>query len=501
MPRWAREGTGPNTAGGVRLRGSLIGLRRPTVIRNQTYVVWIIGGSKVQARARTRGTRAEFRKRALSMSGHLEHAVPPELVLRHVVLLTRHGDRAPISARVGNFKVDDGFWKQQMPRADDVAHWDARHPVEDLAPAKRLDHAQEVFGQLTARGAEQLTKLGNAMHTRLQCTGHHLLHSPSSVTARSTNIRRTVQSAQNFLLGLKAPAACAAKVQVREWAEENLVPNLTRCPPLGSVLKAAEAAEQTRAAADAPELKRQLAATFGLASDRALPTSKCREILVCVVAHQQPLPRGVSPQIATQVAELDARDWGRRYRPTAVARLGMGPLLDELRAGLRAVVEGRAVGGVALLSGHDTTLVALLCALGAYDDRPVEYGSHLLLELAEDDLATEFYVRVLYNWQPLHLLAPVGAEPPAQPAPHATPAASASHHALHYPHGAEWIEWRRFETDVLVHALSPVEHAAAADSATAALASRGHEPGQRSSDSAAMALQSMQDVLVGSRRS
>ena len=402
---------------------------------------------------------------------HLECVLPPELVLRHIIILTRHGDRAPISRSIGTFKVDDNFWKDTLPPKEDVARWDEMHPVEDMAPVKRLDHAQEVFGQLTARGAEQLRALGNILRIRLQTIAPHLLDPLASLTARSTNLRRTIQSAQNFLCGFEAPA----KIQVREWADENLVPNVTRCPPLGSVLKAADAAEQTQAADDAPALKKQLAATFSLDPDRPLPISKIREILVCVLAHHQPLPPGLSAETVTQVVELDAHDWGRRHRPMAVVRLGMGPLLDELRAGLRAVVEGDTAGGVALFSGHDTTLVALLCALGVFDDRPADYGAHLVLELAEDDLAAQFYVRVLYNWQPLPLL---------------TSAA----------HATEWIEWSRFETNVLAHALNPAQYAAALEAATAAMTPRGNGLDQGSSDaeSAAMALQSMQDVLVGS---
>ena len=215
---------------------------------------------------------------------------------------------------------------------------------------------------------------------------------------------------------------------------------------------------------DSAELKDRIASTLGFKSGKALPISHCREVLVCLSAHTQALPPGLPPYSTRAMAELDARDWGRRYRPEVVARLGMGPVMHEIREALGAVALGEMAGGVSLLSAHDTSLCALLCALGAYDTPwPIEYAAHVVFELAEEDLQEQSYARVLYNWEPLPLReAEVGVH-------------------------SGWVKWESFRAKTLCHAMGPAEHAAAAAAVEMGLAAAG----------SSAATDSLRDVLTG----
>eukprot|EP00316_Scyphosphaera_apsteinii_P019412 CAMPEP_0119329370 /NCGR_PEP_ID=MMETSP1333-20130426/75666_1 /TAXON_ID=418940 /ORGANISM="Scyphosphaera apsteinii, Strain RCC1455" /LENGTH=52 /DNA_ID=CAMNT_0007338473 /DNA_START=75 /DNA_END=230 /DNA_ORIENTATION=+ len=50
----------------------------------------------------------------------MEHAPPPQnLLLRHVVVLMRHGDRSPIASMLGNVTVDQDYWLRQLPAEDE----------------------------------------------------------------------------------------------------------------------------------------------------------------------------------------------------------------------------------------------------------------------------------------------------------------------------------------------------------------------------------------------
>lgn len=192
--------------------------------------------------------------------------------------------------------------------------------------------------------------------------------------------------------------------------------------------------------------------------------------------HNQPLPKGLPPTVARDIAHLDARGWGRRYRPASVARLGMGTWLHELRTRLEAIVGG-APGGVDMHAAHDTSLVALLCAIGAFDDLPIEYASYILFELAEDDLEGTFLVRVLRSSADLSL-SPLAFGAPAS------------------QHGPEWVEWARFRSEVLQNATDPSELAtvSAAVEAAPTTATANDTPVTNSAE------RSLQDVLTGSGR-
>jgi len=394
----------------------------------------------------------------------MAHPLPPSLVLRHAVVVMRHGDRSPISNKLGNTALDVKFWRTRLPSEGELEAWSSAHPVH--GPTKRLDHPNNPLGQLTTLGARQCRDVGAAVAARLQEHAPHL-DATSAPTARSTNMRRTVQTAQCFLSGLGAPVGTV--VHVREWLDETLVPNVNKTPALGTALKGADVTAEESNAIDAPELRARLVATLGFTSPSAVPVSQVREVLVCLSAHSQPLPSGLTADDVHSVEELDARVWARRYRPVPVARLGMGALLHELRSLLTSIAAGERAGGVDVFACHDTSLVAMLCAMDAFDERPVGYASSLLLELAEDDLEGTFFVRTLLNFEPIVFGGELGAP--------------------ECPHGSEWVELTHFGRGVLCNATEPAEHATLAK-AVAASAAIGNATGSA-------AEQALADLLTG----
>jgi hypothetical protein len=76
----------------------------------------------------------------------------------------------------------------------------------------------EPYAQLTTKGSLELRALG--VHLKQRYQGHLLPESfePMTIYGRATNIRRTQQSLQNFLLGLYPDGELV--IEVRETSKE-----------------------------------------------------------------------------------------------------------------------------------------------------------------------------------------------------------------------------------------------------------------------------------------
>lgn len=90
--------------------------------------------------------------------------------------------------------------------------------------------------------------------------------------------------------------------------------------------------------------------------------------------------------------------WGAVYGDAAVARLGMGRLLHEVDATLDAASRGEGARLV-LISGHDSTIVPFLAALGLFDNQWPPYAAHVRVELGSTP--SGHVARVLYQGLPL----------------------------------------------------------------------------------------------------
>lgn len=87
-----------------------------------------------------------------------------------------------------------------------------------LSPMMRPTTDAEPYAQLTTKGSLELRALG--VHLKQRYQGHLLPESfePMTIYGRATNIRRTQQSLQNFLLGLYPDGELV--IEVRETSKE-----------------------------------------------------------------------------------------------------------------------------------------------------------------------------------------------------------------------------------------------------------------------------------------
>ena len=94
-----------------------------------------------------------------------------DVLLKHVIIVMRHGDRAPVSKSIGpNYpqtKLIDEIWKTKLPTGSTedilkcIAH--AQSDGRDDSIYTGRDVGDHPYGQLTEIGANQLIKVGSHM--------------------------------------------------------------------------------------------------------------------------------------------------------------------------------------------------------------------------------------------------------------------------------------------------------------------------------------------------
>lgn len=405
----------------------------------------------------------------------LEHAIytapnpalyvhTPEARLRQAIVVIRHGDRAPISDRAGgNLVVDPDTWQSRLPSAAVAAACDAAFPVD--GPPEPVDADAVPFGALTLTGSRQCFELGSALRARLLRSAPHLVpQNASHLAVRATNIRRTQVSVQNLLFGLLGRAqptedtlgAAATPVgtqgfavTVRPLERETMLPNPKACKALKErwdVVRAQTNREER--GTDDEALLDAAKEMLGYADDDEFRLDQAREVLVCAKAYGDAVPPAMTEEMVYQLMRLNAKRWFVRFADPVVAKLGMGLLVHEIEGRLSAAAEAAPPTAIAdgtapppgaassqsdsaeeaeapprcvLYSGHDSTLVPLLAALGLTDTDEYmwpPYAGSITIELADVPAARgELACRLLYGEAPMPLpeaIAKVTAR--AQPA-------------------------------------------------------------------------------------
>ena len=107
------------------------------------------------------------------------------VTLQQIIVIHRHGDRAPISPSAGTVVLDGEMWEPRLPTAEEQKAWDEMHPVS--GPSKAVDIDIAPFGQLTSRNGF-LEKLLSSLHKQfddyVQCCAKVIV---ALVVARNGN--------------------------------------------------------------------------------------------------------------------------------------------------------------------------------------------------------------------------------------------------------------------------------------------------------------------------
>lgn len=132
------------------------------------------------------------------------------LELVHVFALFRHGDRSPLSRLPGTHLSMDAaqaqFWVSRLAGLDDLATLARGSRVvsaqdEREPPASPRHGGRWPCGQLTSKGVRGMRAKGAALRARYAAFVD-ALDPQRDVYVESTNVRRTIRSAQSVLSGM-----------------------------------------------------------------------------------------------------------------------------------------------------------------------------------------------------------------------------------------------------------------------------------------------------------
>ncbi|XP_019622455.1 PREDICTED: lysophosphatidic acid phosphatase type 6-like isoform X1 [Branchiostoma belcheri] len=336
-----------------------------------------------------------------------------DLKLKLVQIVFRHGARTPISRLPPS--IEQATWSTDLVK--DVPHTLIDYHVESLdggprPPSPVEDSYQKHgphkggarWGQLTSLGQQQMFDLGQQLRKHY-IENHRFIdpeYNPQQVYVRSTNIKRTIESARCVLAGMFGNSQSGKEDPIRIYTsqvnKEIFWPNYVHCGHLGAFWKTAWGLLDT-ALPGYREDRLKLQRILGIEEARQFNIFGLRDELTARKAHGLPIPESLAAledvveQRATQC--MAALVSGIEDGHSHALRLSTGPVIDLLTKNMLRAQNTDNCHKLHLYSGHDTTLIPLLKALGIFDDRWPPYAAHVTVEFYQDAKKNSF-VKVLY---------------------------------------------------------------------------------------------------------
>lgn len=357
--------------------------------------------------------------------------MPSDYRLDSVVVIHRHGDRAQIGRSIGPLWPEDdditSFWGTKMPTQSSLKTLSGTFQSSVEAGETRdmeghlyagEDSAAYPYAMLSELGVNQLVAVGK--HLRERYIGNGFMsadHSKSSdeIYIRSTNMCRTLLSLRGLVAGLYdisgesdssvLNSKGVLRVSTRPKVTETMFPQ--GGGPCASLAK-------RRAEVLTPEsyveeihnfdvIEKKVRSVLGVDVEESVNWIRAKEILTCHRVHGREYITALSEEEEDKISEIAGWMWGQMYNDDILNKLAIGRFLHEL---LIDIDEKADRGGKKMLvySGHDSTLVPVLCALKVYDNQWPPYASYLTLEMVTHTVTGARFVRASYNDRPVAML-------------------------------------------------------------------------------------------------
>eukprot|EP01132_Coremiostelium_polycephalum_P000787 gene787-978_t len=330
------------------------------------------------------------------------------MTLKMVQVLTRHGDRTPLySTLKSNMDVWNctlGFYLNPSQNSQQQQLTDVDRIFRKVyLPGRNYFPGNCSTGQLTSVGYEQHLALGQMLRT-LYVDKYQLL-SPtldlSEIYVRSTDVPRTVQSAQGHINGLYPPetnggvsAITVMNIFTMDSYFENMYPNPALCPELGLLMtNATKSPTYINFQNQNQQLQTQIMQALGVS---VFPGwSSFMDLFFATQCHDFQLPEGITEAMVTSTYNAAFFDNSYKIAAPLTSRLAMSTLLEEVILNIRNFIEGTASYKYYIFSGHDDTLGPFVNMFGLYKIWPA-YASHIEIELWQDDNGAN-YIQFKYN--------------------------------------------------------------------------------------------------------
>ncbi|GAN09533.1 phosphoglycerate mutase-like protein [Mucor ambiguus] len=355
---------------------------------------------------------------------------PPDLELRLLQIVHRHGERAPVRRRLEG--IIPPVWNLCDANASMFAtiarFQDEKTQGMTSVHTERLVETQEsesrsvpiksgacYYGQLTNLGRYRMTTLGSRIREVYINKLHFLpdVYDEESIYLRSSDYIRTQESVQQLVAGGlypkdKRPQDVTLKLRIRDPRDDLMFPN-PNCYRLRSLSKEFNKTVSSMMQDKFKSLTKRLSNYVDNVSLVSHPSANgILDTLVAAKAHGFKLPLDIDDGILRDLEEIVVKEWFYGHMASAeVRRLGLGRLMGVIRDRMSLREKGGADDDeklkLAIYSGHDTTVAPLLIILNAFDDRWPPFGSAILFELFKQKESDQHFVRVKYNENTLEL--------------------------------------------------------------------------------------------------
>lgn len=367
-----------------------------------------------------------------------------KLSLKKLVIIHRHGDRAQIAKSLGNYEATPEVtnqYTQLLPSETTKQLLGATAFTADENDPTRIlplsasgevdiytggDASNVPYGQLTELGASQLIELGQRLRQNYAAFSSDILpldlhKAADKMYCRTTNFCRTHQSLRSLLAGLFFNGDSSLPPEQFRSSQR---PIITTRPRKAETLYPQADANcvamlRRRGEIFSESILERLIPNYQLLKEKMqqilqFPDGKVnwlhiREVSLCHDIHKiEPcIPLRVNnknPSLFLTEEEMKnsgdvaTMTWSVLYNDDILNRMAIGRFLHELLVDMSFSESNPLKDKTALLySGHDSTLVPVLCALKCYDDKWPEYGSSVIFEIAEAFATGEQFIRVIYN--------------------------------------------------------------------------------------------------------
>ncbi|EGC38841.1 hypothetical protein DICPUDRAFT_96769 [Dictyostelium purpureum] len=326
-----------------------------------------------------------------------------DLTLEMVQILTRHGDRTPLYSTL---KSDMSVWDCDLGWFMVSSQNNIPGPASDVNRLFRKVYMpnREYFpgncsdGQLTSLGYSQHIQLGQALR-ELYVDKYQLLPTQltdsNTIWVRSTDVPRTIQSAQAHLTALFPPAPVSngegiavININTMDSYYENMTPNSVLCPELAILLaNATSTPEYQEWVKNTTELKQQIMQALDIS---VFPGwSSFMDLFFATQCHDFPLPAGITQEMVDGAYEAAFWQYSYQLSFPMIARLGMSTFLEEMVENIRNYIDNVDNTKYYLFSGHDDSVGPFTNLFGLMKEWP-PYASHVELELWSDSKKNYF---------------------------------------------------------------------------------------------------------------
>ncbi|EGC31876.1 hypothetical protein DICPUDRAFT_82266 [Dictyostelium purpureum] len=339
------------------------------------------------------------------------------LSLEMVQVLLRHGDRTPLYS---NLSPDMSIWDCDLGWFMSPSFENIPGPITDInrlyrkvyMPNREFLPGNCSKGQLTSLGFAQHIQLGQTLRElyvdKYQLLPNQYTQDQTKIWVRSTDVPRTLQSAQAHLTGLFPPQPTNGEpipvinINTMDPDFENMQPNNRLCPVISMMeYNATKTPEYQEFIKNTTQLKTQIMNALGVKSFPAYGWYSFMDLFYSLQCHDLPLPPGITQEMVDGAYEAALWDYTYKFSFPMYSRLGMSTFLEELLENIGNYIQNTDDTKYYLFSGHDTTIGAIANLFGLLGEWP-SYASHIEMELWSNS-NKNYFLQFKYNGESFQL--------------------------------------------------------------------------------------------------